>query len=290
MNTEKDLKKLMELIGSQGFQSADEIEGFMDGLVGQSLDDLPGTADDAKSRSEDLVYEAYEQPKAQAKKTIKKALELDPYNVDAYCYLAGIEPKLELARDLFAKAVEVGELSLGATFMKENVGFFWGLIETRPYMRAKAGLADCLLAQGEIDGAIEIYEDMLELNPSDNQGIRYLLSTLLLGKDDLTSFEAFIGKSEDEDCAVWLYNKALYSFKKYGATLKSAQVLMSAYNSNNFVIDYLLGKVEMPTELPAYVGVGDESEAVSYVSGAWQIWEGSLGALDWVYHFSEANK
>jgi tetratricopeptide (TPR) repeat protein len=154
-------------------------------------------------------------------------------------------------------------------------------------MRAKAGLADCLYAKNEVDKAIEIYEELLELNPSDNQGIRYLLSTLLLGKDDLIKFELFIKNNDDENCAVWNYNNALYSFKKLGKTAKTEKILLKAFNSNEFVIEYLLGLKKMPDELPEYIGRGDENEAVSYVYGSWQIWDNTEGAFDWLYEFKQ---
>lgn len=154
-------------------------------------------------------------------------------------------------------------------------------------MRAKAGLADCFYAKKEIDKAIEIYEEMLELNPNDNQGIRYLLSTLLLTKKDLTRYKSFIEKTEDEDCAVWNYNNALFHFKKFGRTTKSEKALLKAFNSNGFVIDYMLGNKKMPNEQPQYIGRGDENEAVSYVNGAWPIWENTDKAFDWLYEFKQ---
>ena len=286
MNTEKDLARLMEEISKQDFESVEEINDFLKSMQGQSLKDLPERTD-KKGRSQDLVYEAYEQPVSKAKKLIKQALELDPNNADAYNYLASIEKDIDKAIKMFEKAIKAGEKKLGKKFFKEENGYFWGMIETRPYMRAKAGLADCLYAKKEIDKAIEIYEEMLELNPNDNQGIRYLLSTLLLTKKDLTRYKSFIEKTEDEDCAVWNYNNALFHFKKSGRTTKSEKVLLKAFNSNGFVIDYMLGNKKMPNEQPQYIGRGDENEAVSYVNGAWPIWENTEEALDWLYEFKQ---
>src|SRR2546421_12928373 len=48
-------------------------------------------------------------------------------------------------------------------------GHFWGFLETRPYMRARAGLASTLLQLGDIDSALAHYRDMLKLIPNDNQ-------------------------------------------------------------------------------------------------------------------------
>jgi len=286
MKTEKDLAKLMEEIKKQGFETTDEINDFLKNMQGQSLNDLP-VRTDKKGRSQDLVYKAYEQSVTKGKKLVKQALELDPNNADAYNYLASIEKDIDKAILMFKKAIKAGEKTLGKKFLKEEKGYFWGMLETRPYMRAKAGLADCLYAKKEVDKAIEIYEEMLELNPNDNQGIRYLLSTLLLGKNDLTKFKLFIENSEEEDCAVWNYNNALCHFKKYRQTAKSDKELLKAYKSNEYVIDYMLGIKKMPDEQPQYIGRGDENEAISYVNGAWSIWDKTPEALDWIYEFKQ---
>lgn len=284
MNNEKDLAKLVELIKKQEFESPEEINDFLKNFQGQSLDDIP-KATDKKGRAQDLVFEAYEQPVTKGKKLVKQALKLDPDNTEAYNYLASIEKNIDKAIKLYEKAIEIGEKVLGKEFFKEEKGFFWGLIETRPYMRAKAGLADCLYAKKETDKAIEIYEEMIELNPNDNQGIRYFLSTLLLSKNDLIKFQNFIDKSEEEDSAVWNFNKALYQFKKSGQSVKSDKELLKAYKSNSYVIDYMIGAKEMPEKLPQYIGRGDENEAVSYVNDAWRVWKETDGALEWLYDF-----
>jgi hypothetical protein len=73
-------------------------------------------------------------------------------------------------------------LALGPRGFKEYAGHFWGFLETRPYMRARAGLAGTLLKLGDVDGALAHYRDMLKLNPNDDQGIRYVLAGCLISK------------------------------------------------------------------------------------------------------------
>ena len=286
MDTEKDLAKLMKEIKKQDFKSTDELNDFISNLMEQSLDDLPESTD-KKGHSQDLVFEAYKQSATKGKKLVKQALELDPNNADAYNYLASVEKDIDKAIKLYEKAIKAGEKTLGKNFFKDEKGYFWSFLETRPYMRAKAGLADCLYAKNEVDKAIEIYEEMLELNPNDNQGIRYLLLTLLLGKDDLTKFELFIKNSEEEDCAVWNYNNALYSFKKFGRIAKTNKILFNAYKSNEFVIDYMLGLKRMPDKPPQYIGRGDKNEAIAYVFDTWKLWDKTEGAFDWLYEFKQ---
>lgn len=284
MNTEKNFAKLMEEINKHDFESIDELKAIMSNLTGQSLNDFPERTD-KQGRSQDLVYQAWEQPISKGKKLIKQALELDPNNTDAYNYLASVERDIDKAIKLYEKAIEAGEQTLGKKFFKSEKGHFWGLLETRPYMRAKAGLADCFYAKNEVDKAIEIYEEMLELNPNDNQGVRYLLSSMLLGKEDLTKYERFLKNSEEEDCAVWNFNNALYHFKKYRANAKTEKTLVKAHKRNGFVIDYLLGIKELPDQPPQYIGRGDENEAIAYVFDTWKIWRDTENAFNWLFEF-----
>ena len=69
---------------------------------------------------------------------------------------------------------------MGKVYFEENAGHIWGLLETRPFMRALEGLALTLRESGQPEEALSIYRELLRLNPGDNQGIRYNLADLLL--------------------------------------------------------------------------------------------------------------
>ncbi len=61
---------------------------------------------------------------------------------------------------------------------------FWLDVDTRPpYMRALMALGDLLWATGDTNGAIDVYQKMLRLNPDDNQGIRHVLAYLFAEAD-----------------------------------------------------------------------------------------------------------
>ncbi|MDQ7839848.1 MAG: hypothetical protein RDU83_02330 [bacterium] len=51
---------------------------------------------------------------------------------------------LEQARGLCAQGAAAGKRALGERAFKEDAGHFCGILETRPYMRARAGLTQCL--------------------------------------------------------------------------------------------------------------------------------------------------
>ena len=69
--------------------------------------------------------------------------------------------------------MRIGELSLGDDF----TGVLpWGFIDNRPFLRCMHGYGLCLWRLGRFDVAEHIFEKMLWLNPSDNQGVRFLIN------------------------------------------------------------------------------------------------------------------
>jgi tetratricopeptide (TPR) repeat protein len=172
--------------------------------------------------------------------------------------------------------------ALGPQTFKEDVGYFWGMIETRPYMRARAGLASCLWQLGERQVAIDHYVDMLRLNPGDNQGIRYVLANCLLRQGDDVALTKLLAAFKDDAMAEWPYTRALLAFRREGAGKQADAALKKALKQNAFVPAYLLGKQRLPRQLPGYIGFGDQNEAVSYAAEALDIWRHTPGALEWL--------
>jgi hypothetical protein len=70
----------------------------------------------------------------------------------------------------------IGELSLGQTF--EGV-LPWGWIDNRPFLRCMHGFGLCLCRLGRFEEAASIFDRMLWLNPTDNQGVRFVLPEVL---------------------------------------------------------------------------------------------------------------
>lgn len=65
----------------------------------------------------------------------------------------------------------IGKLSLGASF---DGLLPWGWIDNRPFLRCMRGFGLCLWRLGRFEEAECTISRMLWLNPSDNQGIRFL--------------------------------------------------------------------------------------------------------------------
>jgi tetratricopeptide (TPR) repeat protein len=252
------------------------------------LSDIVGNVGNRKrsalDEAQELMYDAWEAPtRLRAINLAKKALTISADCADAYNLLAQeTAESLEEAIDLYSKGVKAGERALGKKTFKEDVGHFWGILETRSYMRARAGLAECLLATGRVDEAVKHYQDMLRLNPNDNQGIRYLLLPCLIALARIDEAEVLLVNFEDDASAFWVYSRALLDFIKSGDSPVASKSLKNAFDENRHVPSYLLGHKKLPRDVPEYYGFGDDNEAVIYAFENRGLWEAIPGAMDWL--------
>jgi tetratricopeptide (TPR) repeat protein len=277
--TERILQETMAELQEQNFESIDEINEFMNKRLNSPLPKK--TVMTTKERAQQKIYDAYEVEGLQRYKLAKEALKLDPNCVDAYVLLAEYEGSLKKAAEMYEKGMKVGEKELGAAFFKENKGHFWGLIETRPYIRAKVNYAEALYQLGKVDQAIKQYEEILELNAMDNQGVRYSLFPAYLEQMEIKKAEKLLEQFE-EGGAYCLYNKLLLELLKNGFTPKSAKLLKEAKKENRHVIALLTGKKRIPKQLPDYYGMGDENEAIIYADAHLPLWKKIEGLKDWL--------
>jgi tetratricopeptide (TPR) repeat protein len=126
---------------------------------------------------------------------------------------------------LYEQGVAAAERELGSTAFIDDAGHFWGLLETRPYMRARFGLARAEYHLGNHSAAIAHAEELLRLNPQDNQGSRYVLLNWLLTKPDRRDDVAKLLRRYDDASAEWEYGRALHLFKIAGASRRAVASL-----------------------------------------------------------------
>lgn len=256
------------------------VEGSMAGFLrGLGL----GDDDSATGRAQAVMYKAWEaRDPATRVRLAAKALGISPDCADAYVLLAEEAPSLTVARELLEKGVAAGERALGIGFFDENVGHFWGLLETRPYMRARAALADILWHQGDRDAALAHYRELLRLNPGDNQGVRQLLVGRLLEIDAAAEAQDILERYEEDGSAWMTYARALVAFRRGGDTASARQLRAVAVKHNPHAPAYLLGQKMLPRALPGYHGFGDEAEAMLYAADGAGPWRNTPGALEWL--------
>jgi tetratricopeptide (TPR) repeat protein len=94
--------------------------------------------------------------------------------LDAHAHLGNFvfDRISDVAIHHYEEGLRIGELSLSPDF---NGLLPWGFIDNRPFLRCMHGYGLCLWRLGRYTEAARNFERMLWLNPSDNQGIRFLI-------------------------------------------------------------------------------------------------------------------
>jgi len=257
----------------------------LEGMMRQMVSGLHrGTAQNTPlDQAQNLMYRAFEErsPKRRIE-LANEALRICPDCADAHVLLAEHAATRKQALAHYERGVTAGERALGPKAFQEGVGHFWGILETRPYMRARLGFAQALWTAARRDEAVGHLQEMLRLNPGDNQGVRYTLAGFFLFLDRDDDLTRLLGQYPDEASAAWGYTKALLAFRLHGDVDGSRKLLKQAIKTNRHVPDYLLGTKFPPSTQPDYYSPGDENEALEYVGSFLVGWKATPGAIAWL--------
>jgi tetratricopeptide (TPR) repeat protein len=109
-----------------------------------------------------------------ARALLMKLLEADLRCLDAHAHLGNWAFDLlpEQALRHYEAGVRIGELSLPAGF---DGLLPWGMVDNRPFLRCLHGYGLSLWRVGRGAEAAAVFRRMLRLNPSDNQGARFMV-------------------------------------------------------------------------------------------------------------------
>jgi len=277
---ERTLLDLQRIMAEKEFKDIEEANTFLAGLVGQPITAEPDPS--PVGRAQAMLHEALDLKGRARVRRAREALRLDPDCADAWTLLAEEMPDLVLRTDLYRRAVEVAGRRLGPEPFAEDVGHFWGLLQTRPYMRARLGHAECLWSAGRQDEALEHLKDLLRLDPDDNQGVRDRLVPRLLELRRDEEAAAVLAAHADDSSAFMAFARALLEFRRGGPGHMSGGVLAQAVRGNPHVPKHLLRP-----EPPRADGVdsyrpGSEEEALIAAALLHRSWRETPGAVDWL--------
>ena len=236
---------------------------------------------DPIDQAQELMYDAWECSEPEQRIALAKdALKISPLCADAYNLLAEENAKtLDEMLALYRLATEAGKKAIGPDGFEEYAEKFWVFLDTRPYMRARAGLGGALWASGDKEGAIENFKGMLELNPADNQGIRFTLVEKLLDMGRLDELKILLEMHADEYIANIQYTRALIAFSEGADSAKD--LAKKAWRVNKHVPAMLSGK-KRQVKTGSYITLGGENEASKYVEDFGRAWKRTPGAINWL--------
>lgn len=219
---------------------------------------------------------------------LRRLLKKFPEFIDARHHLALVlkqsDSRLDfLASDEWRKAVATGLAVLPPEFVIGRDLLEWGWLENRPFLRAYNGLALDVMQRGQTGEALAIWQDLLDLNPNDNQGVRSLVVHGFFARRRPVEVLAVCDRYPDEGMPALLFGRVL-ALLMLGRKREAAAALVEAGNHRPLVAKELMKKTHhAPRDLyPGCVTMGGADEAFYYWREAGEYWKRTPGALAFV--------
>jgi tetratricopeptide (TPR) repeat protein len=219
----------------------------------------------------------------QAEKVLRDVTHRTPIHIDALHHLAIIldgKGKSEEARQLWSKGVEIGRSAFPRKFISGD-HLEWSWLENRPFLRCLQGLGIATLSDGDIQKAVEIFEELLSYNPNDNQGVREILLEIYLEQKELKKAYELCKKYPNDTLAGLWYGYPLVLFE-LGRREQASKNLKKVLKESPKIAKELQKKSHKKpkNEMPGYISVGGWDEAYDYWLRFGQFWDKEK--LDWL--------
>lgn len=225
-----------------------------------------------KKTALDSAYELLEKAentksKPQAIKYAKEAYKMCSACFDAIILQAELEDNPLKNIKLLEEGLEneknrlIGE----KFFEKDNIGSFYSVFETRPYIRGLRVKVEYLINDGKIKQARDVCKEILRLNKSDNTGARYLLMAIYAYLEDENEMLKLYKKYPEEDLEMLFPVFALYY--KVGNDKKAKEYLNRINKAKPHFIKIFKNTIKENRNVPGgYYTKGDSSEVLMYFS------------------------
>jgi tetratricopeptide (TPR) repeat protein len=273
---------ISRFLAEHEFGSLEDVNAALRDKFSGKLDDAPRAPGTTPLEcAQDIVYDAFDAIGRRRVILARQALAVSPDCADAHVILAESAAGPSRALPLYEAAMAAGERAIGAKRFADLAGEFWGALETRPYMRARLGLAQTLAALDRAGEAEEHYRALLQLNPNDNQGVRYLLleELVVAGRDD--EAVALLQRYPDDVAAEWRFTWALIDFRQ--GRLEDADRRLAAALDYNPAVALMVAAGEGPLPMVGPTArLGGPDEAAGYAEAFGDAWRATPGAVEWL--------
>ena len=279
---ERESVRIARLLEGRSFESIESVNAELELLNQKDVAPEPPRELTPLERAQELAYDAMEAHGRLRIKRARQALAISENCADAWVLLAEDASTPAAAVEGYERAVCAGAAALGTDRLASLRGEFWGHLETRPYMRARLGLAQALRDVGRHDEALAHYRELLKLNPGDNQGVRYLLLAALLERGLNEEAGVLLAEHEDDLQALWPYGRLLWRFRVDGGSARTREAFDAAVRANPYVVSYLLNPDSIPFDRPPHFALRSREEAAYVAETLADAFAVTDGALEWL--------
>jgi tetratricopeptide (TPR) repeat protein len=229
------------------------------------------------------LWEAGQTPAALA--IFQDLLQRHPEHLDVRDSLAHVYEEIgqdDRAKPLLEEAVTLGRRAFPQAFRPGDL-LEWGWLENRPFLRCLCRLGLCYEREGRLEEALTIYQELLSLNPNDNQGVRALTVPVLFTLRRPNAVLQVCAAYPDDGTPEVAYGRALALFQ-LGRNHEAITALREAVRRRPRVAAELLKtRHRRPqSSIPGYITMGGADEAYEYWQHNGRFWGETEGALPWV--------
>jgi thioredoxin-like negative regulator of GroEL len=187
------------------------------------------------------------------------------------------------AKAILKKSIESARALFPHDFAQDKDTLPWGMLDNRPFLLL---LGEYATLVETIDGsmkALPLYEELLALNPGDNQGIRSLLATAYLKTNQLEKLSTLSEKYPDDMMQELVVGNilALYKQGKYDDAKKKI-LNNTKYSAHVFREILKVGAHPQPELTPGRVRAGGDDEAWLYWQAQGNFWMTTSGAREFL--------
>lgn len=179
--------------------------------------------------------------------------------------------------EYFEQAIKVAVDMIG----NNSEVIYWEDKITRPYMIALQDLGNLCLENNEENSAKKAYELLLNLNPLDNQGIRYKLINILIKNNSRKEINDLFARYKEDQSATWLYSKVLYYYKNNNIFM-AKDALKEAVKRNKYIASKLIKWTAFMQMSGVYINPTLFDEANFYCEESIDLWKSTKGSIDWL--------
>jgi tetratricopeptide (TPR) repeat protein len=213
-------------------------------------------------------------------------LEEFPEFIDVHHHLALVLRKTDRKDEAFQvwqETVQMGLDCLPEEFEMGQDTLPWIILENRPFLRAYHGLGLEYLERGKMERALGIFEDILAMNPNDNQGVRALAIDCHFRMEHPEQVLEVCDQYPNDGLEQVIYGRAL-ALLQLGRQAEAEQALTEAVEWLPLVGEELVKKRHRPPPNlnPDYVIHGGADQAYYYWKDQGQHWKNTPGAVELV--------
>lgn len=235
----------------------------------------------------DLVDEAWDQLDCGnfelANRTVRIALSIQPFTVDAFVILAQTEEIQMIRIAYLQEGVRIGKIVFEGERKSSNVQNLAINSHFLPYMRAVFNLAIELWERNNSDdrkNAIKLLNYHIKMNPKQNRKSRLLAYSWFPIMDRWNDLTKVIHKYRSDDLTDTKYTIALDAWRR--GDVKANKYLENAIEKNPHVPLYILAKMK-PEPLGKNSAIYSlNGEAHCYATNAYDVWRKVNGAIEWL--------